>query len=133
MHPPITLPRDRAAPRCGQRSTNACGAPSGPRNNTIDVPEIVRPSGAPGRSSSANATGVQTFAKSSNKVVTRARLFLVELRERFLREAERVDGSGNAGVDRDLHQGLADLFLRRAVADRTLGVHLELVRAIQRR
>ena len=57
---------------------------------------------------------------------------LVDLGERFLREAERIDGCGNARVDRDLHQGLADLFLRCAVADRAFDVNLELVRPVQR-
>src|SRR6185503_1485359 len=57
---------------------------------------------------------------------------LLELAERFSGDAERVDGCGHAGIDRDLQQHLADLRLRRAVADRAFDVDFQLVRAIQR-
>src|SRR5690606_12230355 len=61
-----------------------------------------------------------------------ARRFPLELRKGFLRDPERIDGRGNAGVDSDVQQHLADFLLRAAVADRALDVHLELVMTVQR-
>src|SRR5437868_10441416 len=60
-------------------------------------------------------------------------LFLVEFGEGFARQAEAVHGAWYAGVDRHLHQDLANLVLADTVGQRALDMQLQLVRPVQHR
>src|SRR4051812_1690967 len=59
-------------------------------------------------------------------------LVLIDFRERLSRHPEGIDAGRHAAVDRDLHEDLADLVARHAVHERTLDVHLQLVRPVER-
>src|SRR5690349_6713142 len=57
--------------------------------------------------------------------------FLLHLGESLARDAEGIDARRDAALDRDLQEHLEDLGPRQAVAQRSLDVDLELVRAIE--
>src|SRR6185312_5061216 len=58
---------------------------------------------------------------------------LVHLGKKFACDAETVDGGGHAGIDRDLHQDLADFLAGDAVVERAAQMRAQFVRPVQDR
>src|SRR5579871_3299237 len=75
--------------------------------------------------------GLLRFARNNGAALSGLRF--VEFGKDFARDAEAVDAAGDAGIDRDLHQDLANLLAADAVGERALDVGPQFVRPVQDR
>src|SRR4029079_4980477 len=118
-------PRARAVPPPPRRARRRRARRS--RRRAAPTPSAC-PSRRARRSRPAQSLGAP---RADGCAVARA-LFVLELRQHRLGDAERLHRRGHAAVDRRLEQHLLDLLWCAAVANRAAHVDAQLVRAVER-